>query len=89
LLLLGASGVARAAEAVCYDSAALPFSQKSRRRAVSYQDQSDDPARHCGICAFFTGTAAGCGTCAILTGPVNATGVCASWAPKAPAKTAP
>ncbi|KPH63648.1 high-potential iron-sulfur protein [Novosphingobium sp. ST904] len=68
----------------CYDPAALPFSQKSRRRALGYLDASADPARRCGSCAFFTAAAPGCGTCQMLSGgPVNAGAVCNSFAPKA------
>ncbi|WP_395395547.1 high-potential iron-sulfur protein [Novosphingobium sp. BL-8A] len=68
----------------CYDPAALPFTQKSRRRALGYVDASPDATRHCSLCAFFTAAAAGCGTCQMLTGgPVNAGALCNSFAPKA------
>jgi hypothetical protein len=60
------------------------MSQRSRRRAVEYVDASADPAKRCGLCAFFAGDASACGTCQILSGgPVSAGGVCASFAPKA------
>ena len=75
---------AAAENAACFDPASLPLSQKSRRRAVDYMDQSNDPARHCGLCAFFAGTAAGCGTCQLLGGgPVSAGGLCSSFAARA------
>ena len=69
--------------ATCYDPNALPLSQKSRRRALGYVDQSTDPAKKCGGCAFFTATEPGCGKCQLFSGgPVNAGGVCRSYAPK-------
>lgn len=74
---------ARAQAPACYDPAALPLSQKNRRRSLGYAEASDDPARHCSICSFFTAGAAGCGTCGLLNGPVNAGAVCASFAPRA------
>jgi hypothetical protein len=70
------------AQAACYDPAALPFSQKSRRRSAGYVEASTDPARHCSLCSFFTAAAAGCGTCTILGGPVNAGALCGSFAPR-------
>lgn len=80
---LGAGASAQDSAATCYDPAKLPFTQKSRRRALGYVDASKDPARRCGGCAFFTGTAAGCGTCQMLSaGPVDAGGVCNSFAAK-------
>jgi hypothetical protein len=84
IALLAAKG-AQAAE-VCYDPAALPLSQKNRRRGLGYLEASPEPAkRRCGICVFFTPTAGkeGCGNCQMLSGgPVNAGGVCNSFAPK-------
>ncbi|HUD30936.1 MAG TPA: high-potential iron-sulfur protein [Novosphingobium sp.] len=75
--------VAQEAAVTCYDPVKLPFTQKSRRRALGYVDASKDPARRCGLCAFFTGTAAGCGTCQMLSGgPVAASGLCNSFAAK-------
>lgn len=79
-LAIFAAGAARAA--VCYDPAALPLSQKSRRRSLSYVEVSSDPAKRCAGCAFFTATAEGCGNCQLLNGPVNAGAVCASFAPR-------
>ena len=67
----------------CYDPASLPASQKSMRNALGFKDASPDPARHCSICVFFTGTKAGCGTCALLSGGgVTATSVCNSFGRK-------
>lgn len=68
--------------AACYDPAALPLSQKSRRRSLSYVEASTDPAKRCAGCAFFAATAEGCGTCQLLNGPVNAGASCASFAPR-------
>ena len=84
LLVLGASRAGAAEPAACYDPNALPLSQKSRRRSLSYVDGSGDPARHCSLCSFFTGTSEGCGACQMLGGgPVNAGGLCRSFAAKA------
>jgi hypothetical protein len=78
-----AVGSARAqAAAACYDPAALPLSQKSQRRSLGYLEMSNDPAKHCSACAFFTATTEGCGKCQLLNGPVNAGGVCSSFAPR-------
>ncbi len=74
-------GQADAAEpAACYDPDKLPLSQKSRRRANDYVDTSPDPAKHCGICSFFTAATPGCGNCQIVGGAVNAGAVCSSFA---------
>ncbi len=82
LAAVSAGASARAAEA-CFDPAALPFSQKSRRRAVEYHAPSEDPARHCSACTFFTAAAPGCGTCAMLAGgPVDGMGLCSSFTVK-------
>ncbi|MET0588651.1 MAG: high-potential iron-sulfur protein [Novosphingobium sp.] len=80
-----AAGRSIAAEpAACYDPAALPLSQKNRRRSLGYIDASADPKKHCGVCAFFAAGQGSCGTCQLLTGgPVNSGGVCNSFAPKA------
>ena len=85
-LALFAAGRTRAADApACYDPAALPFSQKNRRRSLGYVEVSADPGKHCGACAFFTAaTQGGCGTCQLLGGgPVRADAVCNSFAAKA------
>lgn len=72
-----------ASAATCYDPAALPLTQKSRRRALAYVDVSPDPVKKCGGCAFFTPSTTGCGACKLLSGgPVQASGVCRSFAPK-------
>lgn len=79
--VLGTRVLADGAAPACYDPAGLPLSQKSRRRSLEYVDASADPARHCGVCSFFTAAAPGCGTCTILGGgPVSAAGVCSSFA---------
>lgn len=75
-------GSARAQTAACYDPAALPLSQKNRRRSLGYVEASAEPAKRCGGCAFFTAGTAGCGTCALLNGPVNIGAVCSSFAPR-------
>ena len=82
--LLVARSAHAADGAACYDPAALPLTQKSRRRSIGYVESSTDPARRCALCSFFTGTQAGCGTCQLLGGgPVNAGAVCVSFAAKA------
>lgn len=79
--LMGLAGQARAQ--ACYDPAALPMSQRSRRRSLGFKEQAPDPKKVCGTCSFFTATSGGCGTCRMLTGgPVAATSVCNSWAGK-------
>lgn len=75
-----AVGSARAQTAACYDPAALPLSQKNRRRSLGYVEASADPAKRCAGCTFFTAAAAGCGTCGLLNGPVNAGALCNSFA---------
>lgn len=84
-LALAAAPRARAAgSAACYDPNALSLSQKSRRRSLEYVEASADPARTCGLCAFFVAGQGSCGTCQLLTGgPVQAGAVCSSFAPKA------
>lgn len=78
---LAVAAAARGQQAACYDPAALPLSQKSRRRSLEYVDLSPDPAKHCGACSFFTAAAPGCGSCTILTGGTVAAGaVCNSFA---------
>lgn len=81
LVALGV-GSARAQAAACYDPAALPFTQKNRRRSLGYLEAATDPARRCAGCAFFTAGGAGCGTCGLLNAPVNAGASCASFAPR-------
>lgn len=85
-LALLVRGTARAqSQALCYDPAALPLAQKRQRRALGYVEPSPDPARRCGLCAFFTqsGKPDGCGTCQLLSGgPAVATSLCNSFAPK-------
>jgi hypothetical protein len=82
-LVLLTVGAAQAQAPACYDPAALPLSQKNRRRSLGYTEASGDPARHCSVCSFFTAGDAGCGTCGLLSGPVNAGAVCSSFAPRA------
>ena len=84
VLLASGSRAAEIAPATCHDPAALPFSQKSRRRSLGYVEVSTEPGKACGGCAFFTATQPGCGTCQLLTGgPVNAGAVCTSFAARA------
>jgi hypothetical protein len=82
---LAALGFAGAAQAEAgYDPAALPMTQKTRRRSIGYVDVSPDKVKRCGVCAFFTASEPGCGKCALLSGgPVEAGGVCRAFAPKA------
>lgn len=83
-LFLGCDAFAQSAAPACYDPASLPFTQKSRRKSLGYVEASSDPARQCGVCAFFTATATGCGSCQMLSGgPVNGGGVCNSFAKRA------
>jgi hypothetical protein len=71
-----------AADAAC--GGAMSLSQRNRRRALNYLDVSADPARHCGLCTYFTAGEGGCGACQMLSGgAVNATGVCNSFTAKA------
>lgn len=90
-LVLAAGGAAApalaagapAGPAACADPAALPLSQRSRRRSLGYVEPAPDAARRCGGCAFFTAGEGGCGSCQMLTGgPVSASGTCNSFAPK-------
>lgn len=84
VLLASGSRAAESAPATCHDPAALPFSQKIRRRSLGYVEVSTVAGKTCSACTFFTATQAGCGTCQLLTGgPVNATAVCTSFALKA------
>ncbi|WP_395337340.1 high-potential iron-sulfur protein [Novosphingobium sp. BL-8H] len=74
---------AQAQGAACYDPATLPYTQKSRRRALGYLDAAPAGNRRCGLCAFFTASAPGCGACQMLSGgPVNDGAVCNSFAAK-------
>jgi hypothetical protein len=84
MLALGAPAAAYAASAAaqgaCVDLDALPSGQKSMRAALNFKLASDDPARRCGGCAFYTAAQGDCGKCAIFSGPVPAQGRCDSWA---------
>jgi hypothetical protein len=73
---LGAAG----AKAACYDPAALPLSQRNRRRSLGYVEAATDPAKRCAGCAFFTANATDCGACALLNAQVNAGASCSSFA---------
>ena len=78
-----AATAASAAEPVCYDPAAIGLSQRNRRRAISFVEQSGDPARQCSLCAFFHAQTGECGTCDMLGGgQVTARGVCTAFAKK-------
>lgn len=70
-----------AAEGACVDLDALPSGQKSMRQALNFKLVSDDPAKRCGGCAFYTAAQGDCGKCQIFSGPVPAQGRCDSWAP--------
>jgi hypothetical protein len=78
-----AASAAKAADAACYDPAALPLSERNRRRAIGYVEASTDPKKRCGGCAFFTAGKGDCGTCQLLSGGrVTSAGICNSFAPK-------
>lgn len=79
---LATLAIGTAQAAACYDPAALPLSQRNRRRSLGYVEAAADAAKRCLGCAFFTAGAAGCGTCALLNGPVNAGASCNSFAPR-------
>ena len=82
--MISSAALAQSAPAACYDPAALPLSQKTRRRSLGYTDASPDAAKRCGRCAFFIAGQGDCGGCQLLgAAPVSAAGVCNSFAPKA------
>lgn len=84
LFAFSASRAWAADTTACYDPAALPLSQRNRRRSLGYVSPAPQPQRRCGLCNFFASGAAGCGTCQLLSGgPVEAAAVCNSFAPKA------
>lgn len=64
----------------CVDLDALPSGQRSMRQALNFKLVSDDPAKHCSGCAFFSAPQGDCGKCQIFSGPVPAQGRCDSWA---------
>jgi hypothetical protein len=70
------------ADGACVDLDALPSGQKSMRQALNFKLVSDDPAKRCGGCSFYTAAQGDCGKCQIFSGPVPATGRCDSWAAK-------
>ncbi|MET1755849.1 hypothetical protein ABVV53_10315 [Novosphingobium sp. RD2P27] len=80
--LIGVLASTSARAATCYDPAALPLSQKNRRRSLGYMEVADDPAKRCAGCAFFTATAEECGQCAMLSSTVNSGASCGSFAPR-------
>jgi hypothetical protein len=80
--VIAGSGARAEETPACYDPAALPLSQKNRRRSLGYVEPSADPQKHCGLCAFFTAGDPGCGKCQLLNGPVSAQAVCSSFAPR-------
>ena len=82
-IALSGSRQAGAADAACYDPDSISLAQQGLRRSLEFTERSSDPAKHCDLCAFFSGTKAGCGNCQILSGPVVAGGLCSSFAPRA------
>lgn len=83
LLVLGFGSAARAKSAACFDLDSLPSGQQSLRRTLGFKAKSDDPEKHCGICAFFKATEGDCGTCQLLSGgAVSTESVCNSFAKK-------
>jgi hypothetical protein len=84
LAVLAAKSAHSAAPAACYDPAALPLSQRNRRRSLGYVEVSSDAKKRCALCAFYTAAAnASCGSCQLLSSTVNAGAVCTSFAAKA------
>lgn len=80
---LGARQAFAQAKPVCYDLSTMSLSQKNMRRSVGFVDPAPDPAKRCGVCAFFAATQGGCGSCQILSGgPTAQTAFCSSFAPK-------
>lgn len=74
---------AMAADAPCFDPAALPGGQQGLRKSLGFMAVSTDPAKHCGLCAFYKAGQGNCGTCQILSGgPVSANSLCSSFAAK-------
>lgn len=74
---------AMAADAPCFDPAALPASQQGMRKGLGFMAVSNDPAKHCSLCTFFKASQPGCGTCQLLSGgAVGAGSLCASFAAK-------
>lgn len=81
-------GKSGSASASCADPEAMSPSETSLRQANHYGERSDDAAKTCKGCTFFTAgaDATACGTCQIFTGgPANPSGHCDSWAAKTPA----
>lgn len=77
--LAGLAGQAMA-QAACVPET-LSAAQQSMRKSLGFKLSSDNPARTCGGCAFYSGVGeASCGRCQLLNGPVPPTGVCSSWA---------
>lgn len=79
---VGMSRFSAAQANTCADPASLPSAQKSLRKSLEFVDVSKDPAKRCGLCAFYQGKG-DCGNCQILTSQVNAASVCSSFAAKA------
>lgn len=72
--------------------ATLDEQSKNFRKTLQYKEKSDNPEKHCSICAQYQpGKYADCAGCKLFSGPVNANGVCLSFAPLeeagAPSKT--
>lgn len=84
LVLLGGCA-AKKQSSVCADPDQLTESEISLRASLQYTDQSPDPAKACGGCAYFhpASNNAECGNCQILNGPVHVKGRCTSWSAKA------
>ncbi len=81
-VVLGTSGIAFAAEAVCADPAKKDEGTKRLRASLNYGEVFPDPKQTCNDCGFFAATSGGCGTCQIFNGPANAKGHCDSWGAK-------
>lgn len=83
LAALGARQAFAQTAPACYDPNVMSLSQKNMRRSVGFVDPAPDPAKRCGVCAFFVAKQGGCGTCQILSGgPVAQSAYCTSFAPK-------
>ena len=71
--------VASAVETACAD----PDDENGLHESLHYSENSPDPDRKCGGCAFFTRDDQGqCGHCTIMNGRTNVNGHCDSWGPK-------
>jgi hypothetical protein len=66
----------------CVENIDLSWRETMGREAVSYVDESPNPAQLCSNCRFYqpSDADAACGTCEIVAGPIAAAGYCSAWA---------